>query len=117
MTFRGHEGEVMDMEVHPDNTLLASCDDKKMIRIWCLKTGATLTVLMGHTSKITTISWCPTIVADNIRVLMSTGNEASVIFWSFDETEKKFDSGLPIKYVERTKGIGFEIDINYCFKN
>ena len=43
MTLRGHEGEVMDMQVHPDNTLLASCDDKKMIRIWSLSSGATLT--------------------------------------------------------------------------
>jgi len=103
MTLRGHEGEVMDMQIHPDNTLLASCDDKKVIRIWSLHSGATLTVLMGHSSKITTISWCPAIAGNNIRVLLSTGNDSAVIFWSYDETEKQFDSDRPIKFVERTK--------------
>ena len=59
---------------------------------------------MGHSAKITTISWCPTVVDENIRVLMSTGNDCAVIFWSYDETVKQFASGRPIKFVERTKG-------------
>ena len=106
-TLRGHSGEVMDMQIHPDNTLLASCDDKKIIRIWCLKSGACVDILSAHTNKVTTIEWSPAIVTtpngSTVRVLLSTGNDCMVIFWSFNEKDKKFDSGQPIRFCERTK--------------
>lgn len=108
MTLRGHEGEIMDMQVHPDNTLLASCDDKKSIRVWCLQSGATVTCLLGQHCghKITTISWGPGVlkVGDSyIRPLLSTGNDGSVVFWSYDESEKTFIQEPPPKFTERTK--------------
>ena len=106
MTLRGHSGEVMDMQIHPDNTLLASCDDQKIIRIWDLRNGACVEVLSAHTNKVTTIEWSPAIVTSangsTVRVLMSTGNDCMVIFWSFNETDKQFDSGQPIRFCERT---------------
>ena len=93
------------MQIHPDNTLLASCDDQKIIRIWDLRNGACVEVLSAHTNKVTTIEWSPAIVTtangSTVRVLMSTGNDCMVIFWSFNETDKQFDSGQPIRFCER----------------
>jgi PH-interacting protein len=34
---RGHEGEITDMSVSVDNTLLASASTDKRIRVWSLK--------------------------------------------------------------------------------
>ncbi|CBY23562.1 unnamed protein product [Oikopleura dioica] len=113
MTLRGHEGEINDLQVknyavHPDNNLLASCDDKKAIRIWCLRSGATVTCLMGqHTAhNITSISWGPGMLcveSTYIRPLVSTGNDGTVVFWSYDENDKSFILEAPPKFTERTK--------------
>ena len=89
------------MQIHPDNSLLASCDDQKIIRIWDLRTGACIDVLSAHTNKVTTIEWSPAIVTaangSTVRVLLSTGNDCMVIFWSFNEKDKQFDSGKYLK--------------------
>ena len=56
---------------------------------------------------VTTIEWSPAIVTtpngSTVRVLLSTGNDCMVIFWSFNEKDKQFDSGQPIRFCERTK--------------
>lgn len=54
-TLRGHAAEISDMAVNYENTLLASAGCDKMIRVWCLRTCAPITVLQGHTASITSI--------------------------------------------------------------
>ena len=61
----------------------------------------------AHPKIVTTIEWSPSIVTtpngSTVRVLLSTGNDCMVIFWSFNEKDKQFDSGQPIRFCERTK--------------
>ena len=68
------------------------CPRLKLFKILCL---------------VTTIEWSPSIVTtpngSTVRVLLSTGNDCMVIFWSFNEKDKQFDSGQPIRFCERTK--------------
>ena len=54
-TLRGHAAEISDMAVNHENTLMASASCDKVIRVWCLRTCAPVTVLQGHAASITSI--------------------------------------------------------------
>ena len=60
-----------------------------------------------HTAhNITSISWGPGMICVEgtyIRPLVSTGNDGTVVFWSYDENEKSFILDAPPKFTERTK--------------
>ena len=62
-TLRGHAAEITDMTVNQENTLLATGSMDKSVRVWSLRTKATVAVLHGHTGYITTIQviqcWTP----------------------------------------------------------
>jgi WD40 repeat protein len=47
-TLRGHVGNITDLAVNSSNTLLASSSDDKTVRVWELRTGAPVAVLLGH---------------------------------------------------------------------
>ncbi|HMA33722.1 MAG TPA: WD40 repeat domain-containing protein [Chloroflexia bacterium] len=57
-TLRGHVGEVYGLAVSPNGTLLASASADASVRIWDLRTGATLHVLPGP-DEIYTVAWSP----------------------------------------------------------
>jgi bromodomain and WD repeat domain-containing protein 1/3 len=54
-TMRGHAGEITDMAINYENTLLASGSCDKTVRVWCLKSCAPAAVLLGHTGMITSL--------------------------------------------------------------
>ena len=60
-----------------------------------------------HTAhNITSISWGPGMLcveSTYIRPLVSTGNDGTVVFWSYDENDKSFILEAPPKFTERTK--------------
>ena len=54
-TLRGHDGEIVDIAVDYENTLLASGSCDKHVRIWCLNTTVCLAVLQSHTATVTSL--------------------------------------------------------------
>ena len=59
-TLRGHDGEIVDIAVDYENTLLASGSCDKHVRIWCLNTTVCLAVLQSHTATVTSLQVCVT---------------------------------------------------------
>ena len=97
--------EISDLAVNFENTLLASASCDKHIRIWCLKTSAPVTILMGHNATITSIKFCPLtrcISGNDTSYLVSTANDGCVCFWKYDPNTNKF-SQKPFKIQEKQK--------------
>ncbi|XP_053397072.1 bromodomain and WD repeat-containing protein 3-like isoform X3 [Mercenaria mercenaria] len=100
-TLRGHAGEITDMAINYENTLLASGSCDKTVRVWCLKSCAPAAVLQGHTGMITSLQFSP-MVKGNRRYLASTGGDACVCFWEWNVTDNSFNS-KPVKYIEKSR--------------
>lgn len=66
-TLRGHAAEISDMTVNYENTLIASASCDKVIRVWCLRTCAPITVLQGHAASITSIQVFPSPLLNNLN--------------------------------------------------
>uniref|UniRef100_A0A3B4A202 Bromodomain and WD repeat domain containing 3 n=1 Tax=Periophthalmus magnuspinnatus TaxID=409849 RepID=A0A3B4A202_9GOBI len=78
-TLRGHSAEICDMTVNYENTLLASASCDKVIRVWCLRTCAPISILQAHQASITAIQY-----------LASTGADGMVCFWKWHSETLKF---------------------------
>lgn len=100
-TLRGHSGEITDITVNYENTLLAAGSCDKMIRVWNIKNTKPICVLTGHTGMITSLKFCPYSKKDD-RYLVSTSNDGSVCFWKWNVKTYEFNP-TPIKYNERVK--------------
>ena len=79
-TCRGHEQQIMYLAVSCDNTVFASASIDSVIRTWRLADGAPLAVLMGHTSAVTELSFCPA-PGEAPHLLLSCGAEGHVLLW------------------------------------
>lgn len=77
------------MAVSPENTMLASGSVDKTVRVWCLQRGSTLMVYKGHTALLTTIAFLP-FVKDDVRYLVSAGNDCTVVFYKYSAKKKDF---------------------------
>lgn len=85
VTLRGATGEITDMAVNPENTLLAVGSNDKLIRVWSLHNCSSLAVL-PHGGQITSVYFCPLANPRSpIRYLASTATDGSVSFWSYTE--------------------------------
>ncbi|KAL4232669.1 Bromodomain and WD repeat-containing protein 3 [Mactra antiquata] len=100
-TLRGHAGEITDMSINYENTLLASGSCDKTVRVWCLKSRAPAAVLLGHTGMITSLQFSP-MAKGHRRYLASTGGDACVCFWEWNARDNSFNS-RPAKYVEKSR--------------
>ncbi|KAI4892671.1 hypothetical protein NFI96_022685, partial [Prochilodus magdalenae] len=100
-TLRGHAAEISDLAVNYENTLIASASCDKVIRVWCLRTCAPITVLQGHTASITSIQFSAS-VAGSTRYLASTGADGMICFWQWNSLTMKF-SDRPVKFTERSR--------------
>ncbi len=58
-TLRGHSGEVCDLSLSYDNTMLASGSLDKSVRVWCAQTSSPVAVLIGHQSQVTSVQFSP----------------------------------------------------------
>ncbi|UYV80694.1 BRWD3 [Cordylochernes scorpioides] len=88
-TMRGHSGEISDLAVNFENTVLASGSCDKMIRVWCLRSLAPIAILTSHTGMVTSVRFCPYPEGDP-RYLISTGNDGCVCFWSYSPRTNTF---------------------------
>lgn len=89
-TFRGHEGQVTDLAINAESTLLASSDTKGAIRVWSLATGAQVTTLLWHRpgAEIDTIQFSPAEDSGR-RYLISTAKDCTVrcFRWWVDDSD------------------------------
>jgi len=83
---RGAIGEITDLAINNENTLLAvgSCD--KLIRVWSLATCEQVAVLNAHSGNVTSIFFCPMPKTNfDVKYLASTSNDGSCAFWEYTE--------------------------------
>ncbi|KII72446.1 hypothetical protein RF11_04467 [Thelohanellus kitauei] len=98
-TLRGHAAEICDLAVSNDNKLLASASCDKTVRIWLLQTAAEVCILHGHTSALSSVQFCPRSL-ENKKYLISTGNDANLCVWSYEDTNFSIE---PVKFTEKLK--------------
>ncbi|XP_045122866.1 bromodomain and WD repeat-containing protein 3-like isoform X2 [Portunus trituberculatus] len=101
-TLRGASAEISDLAIDSENTLIAAGSCDKIIRVWSLQTLAPVAVLSSHTGMVTALQFCP--VPDNEGVLVSTGGDGCVAFWTYvcRAGDVRFDS-KPLKVNERVR--------------
>ncbi|XP_071906255.1 uncharacterized protein [Coffea arabica] len=56
---RGHEGDITDLAVNFNNSVIASASNDCIIRVWRLNDGCPISVLRGHTGAVTAIAFSP----------------------------------------------------------
>ncbi|WP_052889574.1 WD40 repeat domain-containing serine/threonine-protein kinase [Thermogemmatispora carboxidivorans] len=59
ITCRGHQGPVTALAWSPDHVILASASRDQTVRLWDVRTGASLLVYTGHQSEVQALSWSP----------------------------------------------------------
>ena len=94
-TCRGHEQQIMFLAVSCDNACFASASIDSVIRTWRLVDGAPLAVLMGHTSAVTELAFCPQ-AGNAPHLLLSCGAEGHVLLWdATDDAVPPLALGFP----------------------
>jgi WD40 repeat protein len=76
MTFSGHSGEVLSVDVSPDGLTLASASVDKTARIWDAVTGQEIATLEGHTDYVALVVFAP-----DGRKLATSSNDKTVKLW------------------------------------
>ncbi|KRY29360.1 Bromodomain and WD repeat-containing protein 3, partial [Trichinella spiralis] len=98
-TFRGFCGQITDMHVNYENTLIAAASMDKFIRVWSLKNAQPVAAMTGHTGMITNLQFLPSTTTDR-QVLVSTGNDGNVFFWHY--MHDAFEAS-PVRFNVRSK--------------
>eukprot|EP00005_Dracoamoeba_jomungandri_P006879 CAMPEP_0174267058 /NCGR_PEP_ID=MMETSP0439-20130205/32303_1 /TAXON_ID=0 /ORGANISM="Stereomyxa ramosa, Strain Chinc5" /LENGTH=132 /DNA_ID=CAMNT_0015354361 /DNA_START=294 /DNA_END=689 /DNA_ORIENTATION=- len=83
-TLRGHEGDITDLSIDPENKYIASASNDNVIRVWSMSNFRPVAVLLGHTDAVTTISFSPNPDASK-RVLLSTSLDGTSRLWSMEQ--------------------------------
>ncbi len=108
MTLRGHTGEITELQVNFENTLLASGSTDKTIRIWSLSTTHIVALLDSHTLMVTQLAFSPRVEPGGPRWLASTSRDGTVCFWQYNATTFRFPT-RPKKFIERSKPGAFQL--------
>lgn len=88
-TYRGHSGEISDLAVSHENTLLASGSNDKTVRVWCMQKGAPIQAFRQHTGQISTVCF-PPFFQGGVRYLVSVATDCSIIFYRWNSETKQF---------------------------
>ncbi|XP_022655767.1 PH-interacting protein-like isoform X2 [Varroa destructor] len=99
-TLRGHQSEITDLSLSPDNSLLASGSLDKTIRVWCLRTLRPVAVLIGHGTTVTSLKFCPSVRQD--KSFLSSTAQDGLCFWEYDRRKRTFQSE-PRRFIDRTR--------------
>lgn len=84
-TFRGATAEITDIAVNLDNTLLAAGSLDHIVRVWDMQTASPVSVLCGHTGRITSVNFCPS-PREHLKYLVTTSTDGSVAFFQYVTT-------------------------------
>ncbi|KAK9829398.1 hypothetical protein WJX72_005590 [[Myrmecia] bisecta] len=78
---RGHDGEVTDLAVSVDNTMVASSSNDHTVRCWNLEAdvlGHPVSVLVGHTAAVTFVDFCRALP----HALLSSSFDGTCRIWN-----------------------------------
>ena len=78
-SLRGHLGYITDLSISPNNVLLASSDDKRMIRVWVLASGVPVAALQNHADVVNYVRFDP-----RDGLLYSCSDDGTVRVWNID---------------------------------
>lgn len=93
-TLRGTPSEIADLAINQENTMLAVAACEKVIRVWCLRTGAVIATLNAQGGNTTSIFFCPMPRSrSSVRYLASTSTDGSCAFWAYTD-----EPGEPIVF-------------------
>ncbi|EFA78752.1 bromodomain-containing protein [Heterostelium album PN500] len=88
-TFRGHGGDITDMSINFDNSMLTSAANDNIIRVWNINNAAPIAVLFGHEmnikNSITSISFCP---SPDRNIILSSDSFGVCRLWDIDQLDK-----------------------------
>ncbi|CAG0900264.1 unnamed protein product [Cyprideis torosa] len=105
-SFRGANGEISDIAINPENTLLAGASTDKCIRVWNLKTTEPVAVLTSHGGSVNAVKFCPAIGPQGTRFLISCSSDGSVSFFTYscdEQGDRAQFSIQPEKFYERIR--------------
>ncbi|MGJ3239089.1 MAG: protein kinase domain-containing protein [Anaerolineae bacterium] len=77
---RGHQSWINDVQISPDNRIIASASADATVRLWDFETGAELAVLEGHTRPIWALAFSP-----DGQYVASAGEDGHIIVWDVAE--------------------------------
>jgi WD40 repeat protein len=65
---RGHDGEVIALEISPDGRYVLTASNDKTARLWDLRTGAEIAIFQGHTDTV----WSASFSRDGTRIVTAS---------------------------------------------
>ncbi|MEM1136943.1 MAG: caspase family protein [Bacteroidota bacterium] len=74
--FFSHKDEILCLQLHPKENIIASAGRDKHIVLWDASTGEVLKELKGHDAAINQLAFSP-----DGKFLVSAGNDSRIIFW------------------------------------
>jgi len=90
--FPGHRDQILDAELSPDESLLATSSYEKSIILWDLQTGKPLRTLNGHNGAVYDLAFSP----DGL-VLASASADDTCKLWRVRDGERLDTLGQPLK--------------------
>ncbi|KAF6143342.1 hypothetical protein GIB67_001286 [Kingdonia uniflora] len=90
---RGHEGDITDLAVSSNNTVVASASNDFIIRVWRLPDGMPISVLRGHTGAVTAIAFSPR--PFSIYHLLSSSDDGTCRIWDARYSQPSLRIYLP----------------------
>jgi WD40 repeat protein len=113
-TFDAHEGWVRALALSPDGTLLASCGNDNLVKLWSTAEGKLVRELPGHASHVYNVAFHP-----SGQFLVSADLKGTVKVWDVTKGtfERDFDLRILHKYDETfradhggARGMAFNAD-------
>ncbi|MGB7339294.1 MAG: protein kinase [Phototrophicaceae bacterium] len=87
----GHTSWINDVQISPNNEIIASASTDSTVRLWNMETGALIATLEGHTAPVRTLDF-----ALDGQSLASAGEDGTIIIWDVEARviERRIDNTL-----------------------
>lgn len=83
--FRGHEWAVLSAEFSDEGRFVITASEDNTARIWDAETGEELSVLAGHTARVTSVAFAP---GENPLRAITASQDSTVKLWDTKENKE-----------------------------